>query len=186
MPSGTQFFHPIEAPSPQAKPWVTNDVSTPKLRLSLPIGSNAMCTATQNEDDDGTDTSTLSNLPQYGDKPEKPGLYIGLFHGRSSPTKRMHDWGLNGPLIGPLLCCHTTYATGIQISFIDPKDAVQYHVNDEFSLKMDGDLVLFDGMYYGDWVVFHVSPEECKRPEDTFRPNRRQNTKTVHSKAPSQ
>ncbi len=129
-----------------------------------------------------TNATTFPDLPQYGTKPDKPGLYLGLFHGRSSPTEQMDEWGFNGPLIGPLDWCHTTYATDINISFVNPEDSVKYAMDDEFTLKVSGDLLVFGGYYYGDWTVYYVAPQDCMRPDDTFRPNARLNDKTAHCK----
>ena len=47
-------------------------------------------------------TTPTAELPTYGSKPTRPGMYLGLFHGRDKPREAMNDWGFNGPLIGPL------------------------------------------------------------------------------------
>ena len=41
-----------------------------------------------------TNTETM---PVYGARPSKPGLYLGLFHGRDTPNQAMHGWGFDGP-----------------------------------------------------------------------------------------
>ncbi len=55
-----------------------------------------------------TTVKKADDIPEYGQSPPKPGLYLGLFHGRDDPNEQMRDWGFNGPTIGPLVWCHTT------------------------------------------------------------------------------
>lgn len=125
-----------------------------------------------------------SELPQYGSKPKKPGLYLGLFHGRHDPREHMSDWGFDGPAIGPLKWCHTTYASKIKIEFENAADAAEYFgvTQDPFELSVDADLLVFGGMYYGDWTVYYVPPEDCERPADTFRKTTRVNNFIAHRK----
>ncbi len=122
--------------------------------------------------------------PQYGSKPRKPGLYLGLFHGRHEPREQMSDWGFDGPAIGPLKWCHTTYAFDIKIEFESVADAVEYFgvAQNQFDMTVDGDLLIFGGMYYGDWTVYYVPPESCERPVDTFRETSRVNDFIAHRK----
>lgn len=122
--------------------------------------------------------------PEYGSKPAKPGLYLGLFHGRRHSREQMDDWGSNGPAIGPLRWCHTTYAFDIKVEFEEPADAIAYFGKEEsqFELKIDGDLLVFDDMYYGDWTVYYVGPDDCERPRDAFRETRRVNDLYAHRK----
>ncbi|MBK8072442.1 MAG: hypothetical protein IPK34_10760 [Ramlibacter sp.] len=122
--------------------------------------------------------------PEYGSKPAKPGLYLGLFHGRHHPREPMNDWGFDGPTIGPLRWCHTTYALDIKIEFEEAADAIGYFGTEEiqFELKIDGDLLVFDGMYFGDWTVYYVSPDDCERLPDAFRETRRVNHLRAHRK----
>lgn len=65
-------------------------------------------------------TTDNETVPHYGTKPRKPGLYLGLFHGRHRPSQQMDDRGFDGPTIGPLKWCHTTYAAHIKIEFEEP------------------------------------------------------------------
>lgn len=122
--------------------------------------------------------------PQYGTKPQKPGLYLGLFHGRNHPSEQMNGWGFTGPAIGPLRWCHTTYALDIKIEFEAAGDAVDYFGEDgpQFELTVDGDLLVFAGKYYGDWTVYYVSPEDCERPADAFRKAQRINRFAAHQR----
>ena len=134
------------------------------------------------------DTTTLPSndtLPQYGERPPKPGLYLGLFHGRNAPNERMDDWGFTGPTIGPLRWCHTTYATEIKIEFESPADASRYFGQDQVNceIAIAEDLILFDGKYYGDWTVFYVESDECARLLDSFRTTPRRNYCVAHRKS---
>ena len=118
-----------------------------------------------------------ADAPVYGIRPQKPGMYLGLFHGRKTPDQAMSGWGFDGPALGPLIYFHTTYACSVNLQFTSLSDA---HLltgnNDTFlELQIDGDLLCFDGKLYGDWTVYMVTPEECFRPPDTFRQNTRPN-----------
>jgi hypothetical protein len=118
-----------------------------------------------------------ADAPVYGIRPQKPGMYLGLFHGRKKPDQAMSGWGFDGPALGPLIYFHTTYAFSVNLQFTCQSDA---HLltgnNDTFlELQIDGDLLCFDGKLYGDWTVYMVTPEECFRPPDTFRQNTRPN-----------
>ncbi len=126
-----------------------------------------------------------TSKPTYGCKPKTPGLYLGLFHGRRSPLEQMDDWGFDGPTIGPLKWCHTTYAFNIKIQFENSVDALNYFgvQQEQFFLDMNGDLVVFEGMYYGDWTVYCVGSNDCQRPTDTFREATRANELFAHRSA---
>ena len=130
-----------------------------------------------------TDSKPAFTLPTYGEKPAKPGMYLGLFHGRENPRQKMDDWGFNGPMIGPLRWVHTTYTKNIRIEFESVSDAA--HILDvhsvEHFLELNGDLLVFAGKYYGDWTVYVVDPEDCERPPDSFRRNQRCNGYWAHS-----
>jgi hypothetical protein len=120
---------------------------------------------------------TEVKVPVYGVKPEKPGMYLGLFHGREKVNEVMQDWGFDGPCLGPLNYFHTTYASTLQIEFENPADAHRFtgSYNRQCELQLSGDLLRYDGKYFGDWTVYMVKPEECFRKPDTFRKNNRPN-----------
>jgi len=123
-------------------------------------------------------------LPEYGTKPKKPGLYLGLFHGRETPMEKMDGWGFNGPAIGPLSWVHTTYAADIKIEFENAEDAELYFgsMGSPSSLSMDSDMLVFRGLYYGDWTVYYVGAEDCERPADSFRSTKRINALHAHNR----
>lgn len=133
---------------------------------------------------DTTTPPSNETLPQYGKRPPKPGLYLGLLHGRHAPNEQMDGWGFAGPAIGPLKWCHTTYACDIKIEFESAEDAALYFGQDHINcdIEVDDDMIVFDGKYYGDWTVFYVEPEDCARPVDSFRPTPRQNYCVAHRK----
>ena len=104
---------------------------------------------------DGVSTSGQTAHPaidMYGQRPKKPGMYLGLFHERTDPRQAMDDWRFNGPSIGPLQWCHTTYATRIVVKFETPSDAKRYFVHSDapHELCIDTDMVVFNGAFYGD------------------------------------
>lgn len=48
-------------------------------------------------------------------------------------------------------------------------------------LEVVEDMIHFEGAYYGDWTVFFVAPEECRRPDDAFRNKPRVNAYQWHN-----
>lgn len=73
-------------------------------------------------------------------------VYLRLFHGRKHPDEELDDWGSDGPVFGPLDYVHTTYACHIKLG-------VPHHA-DLCELFLTGDMVYYDGVWYGDWTVF--------------------------------
>ena len=127
---------------------------------------------------------SYDSLPKYGRRPINPGLYLGLFHGREQPTEPMSDWGFDGPMIGPLNWCHTTYARSVKLEFQRAADALVYfgEADCNCDLEMDGDMLVYGGRYFGDWTLYYVSPEDCERPVDTFRKTKRVNDIVAHQR----
>ncbi len=98
------------------------------------------------------------SLPIYSEtKDLKPGLYLGLMHGRNSPYQDMDGWGSNGPVIGPLNYVHTTYGSELKLEFVDEADRLMYFGDcdqEVITVHTDG-LLMYGGKYYGDWAVFN-------------------------------
>lgn len=119
----------------------------------------------------------VENRPTENQRPEQPGLYLGLFHGRHDRRSQMSDWGFAGPVLGPLRYYHTTYLHDIKIGFKSLSDAHRMvgSPDTDVCLTVVDDMISFDDAYYGDWSVFYVQPDECKLPDDTFRHKPRQN-----------
>lgn len=76
-------------------------------------------------------------------------VYLELFHGRTTLTEQLDDWGTEGPILGPLKFVHTTYASDIKIETCAGRDGVLHVVGEETP-----DLLYYQGTYYGDWSVF--------------------------------
>ena len=127
-------------------------------------------------------TEKASTRLQYGQRPSEPGMYLGLFHGRNSPKESMDDWGFAGPVLGPLRYCHTTYMAHLRLHFVSGEDAMSCcHASSlAVELAVVQDLIEFEGAFYGDWTLFFVAPEECKRPDDGFRHKPRSNLYQWH------
>ena len=80
-------------------------------------------------------------------------VYIELLHGRKIIGKSMPDWGMDGPVLGPFDWVHTTYASHIR-GGRDVECVIEF-----FLVK---GLILYDGIYYGDWsVISHETVEAC-------------------------
>lgn len=116
----------------------------------------------------------LRDTDRVNAKAKKPGMYLDLFHGRADPDQDMEDWGEQGPIIGPLEYGHTTYSSTLRIRFNDVNDhdlffmreVTGYNVatgevffEDEAWLEIKGDMVFYEGMYYGDWSFFYYPGE---------------------------
>lgn len=82
---------------------------------------------------------------------EKGKVYLQLLHGRKKPDEELEDWGFNGPLIGPLQFCHTTYNTTVNLGFENGESTGPMMGRDGFGFI--DDLLYFDGSYYGDWEI---------------------------------
>ena len=57
----------------------------------------------------------------------------------------MEGWGSGGPVFGPLAYVHAAYLSTMQIGFPD---------GERVELPVTGDLIEWDGVYYGDYEVF--------------------------------
>ena len=109
------------------------------------------------------------NFPIYmkDDKTVKPGMYLALFHGYKNEKERAEkeEFGANGPLIGPLTFCHTTYAAHIKLHFETDEDAKLYgyymgkDAFNEILINKEG-CAEFQGMEYGDWAVANFPSKE--------------------------
>jgi hypothetical protein len=99
--------------------------------------------------------------------------YMRFFHGRATPDEELDDWGVNGPIIGPLQWVHTTYGATIRLAFEGSHDQdiefllhgdviyVRDEMNEHFNLAQgrEADALPY---YYGDWSVFnHTCTSQC-------------------------
>lgn len=128
-------------------------------------------------------TNTTPQRLQYGERPTQPGMYLGLFHGRNSRKEDMDDWGFAGPVLGPLNYCHTTYMAYVNLQFVNGQDARICCNSGHLAVDLEvvEDMIHFEGAYYGDWTVFFVAPDECRRPDDAFRNKPRVNVYQWHN-----
>ena len=72
------------------------------------------------------------------------GVYINLYHGRTYPEQDIDDWGSEGPTLGPFSQVQVTYLYNIRA--LDADGAYHFFTIIE-------DMVLYDGVYYGDWSI---------------------------------
>jgi hypothetical protein len=70
-------------------------------------------------------------------------------HGRRSVDEKLKNWGLEGPWIGPLKWVHITYLSTINVCFID--GVVTEPMDSSDPLHFVGDMLFYEGVYYGDW-----------------------------------
>ena len=100
------------------------------------------------------------------------GLYLGLFNGRDNIDDELDDWGFNGPMIGPITACHTTYNSNVRVAFNSPA-LITHFFPEEYDtplmqacmennwegfihwafLSVKEDCIEYQGKYYGDWSV---------------------------------
>jgi hypothetical protein len=79
-------------------------------------------------------------------------LYLRLYHGRTDPAQEMDAWGFEGPTFGPLSCYVHTYCSTFRIHA-----ECGYH---ELWLETHGDMIRWDGCYYGDLEVFIAKADD--------------------------
>jgi len=87
--------------------------------------------------------------------PKETGMYLELFHGRKDSQENLPHWGEQGPFFGPLESCHITFNSTIALKFTDGYESGPL-MTPEDGLCIVGDMILFEGIYYGDWVVVQV------------------------------
>lgn len=87
---------------------------------------------------------------------------LRLFHGRVSGAERGEDWGVDGPVLGPLVSVSFTYG-GVRLELPDG-DCVEL-------AQRDG-LVHYDGVAYGDACVSEESATEQASHEKARAPLR--------------
>lgn len=102
--------------------------------------------------------------PVYGNQDALPvmGVYLAFFHGFRSEEERSAagDWGVNGPVIGPLSFVQTTYGSHIKFDFAIGADLTPYSDLLDISggssdLTVANGTVKLADVYYGDWTVFY-------------------------------
>lgn len=84
-------------------------------------------------------------------------VYINLYHGRTDPDVDIDDWGMVGPTLGPFDYVTTTYLHNIRAS-----------ANNNFNIytfDTEKDMLLYDGVYYGDWSISATPINEPQFPK---------------------
>lgn len=106
----------------------------------------------------------LKALPEWGEMPTHPGLYLSLSHGRDFPQQAMKGLGFAGPKLGPLLYVKTHYGQQVTLRFQTLRDACRFFPETTIKLNsievIDGTLV-YDKKCYGDWDVCYIAEEFC-------------------------
>ena len=78
---------------------------------------------------------------------------LQLFHGRRTPDEPLDGWGSQGPVF-LVDYVHVTYWWDLKLGIDQPTG--------DGDLRRVGDLVFYDGVFYGDWSVFPASLAETE------------------------
>jgi hypothetical protein len=112
-------------------------------------------------------------------------VYLRLFHGRRDPEADLEEWGSEGPVIGPLAFVHVTYLCHVKFA-ASPQVMERFFpdvISDwrsrglanakaplcDWHLDVAADLILYDGVYYGDWSITAQAPADpgpCQAKKD--------------------
>ena len=110
-------------------------------------------------------SNAVKELPEWGEMPKRPGLYLSLSHGRDFPQQALKKRGFAGPKIGPLLYVQTSYAQQVTLRFANRRDAKRFFPSTTLTINslevIEGTLVYGDKCY-GDWDVCYIAPEFCQ------------------------
>lgn len=107
------------------------------------------------------------------------GVYLELFHGRKSRLMQMDNWGENGPVLGPFEYVSVTYNSELRVKMVASKESDAI----EGELVVVGDMVYYDGYYYGDWsFITEESAHELKNRIQAFSPEKAKHVKRKSGK----
>ena len=81
-------------------------------------------------------------------------LAFELYHGRKSPDEEMSDWGIQGPVFLDFDYLHMAYFCLPNVG-----EPVEF-------LTTSGDLIYYEGVFYGDFCVFIYDDEDSKEVAD--------------------
>lgn len=110
-------------------------------------------------------SNAVKNLPDWGEMPTRPGLYLSLSHGRDFPQQAVKLRGFAGPKIGPLLYVQTHYAQRLVLRFVSKRDATKFFPGASAAM---GELEVVEGTLvygykcYGDWDVCYIAQQFCR------------------------
>lgn len=82
-------------------------------------------------------------------------IFLDLYHGRTDPNQDMDDWGSCGPIFEVEGGVTGTY--GADLKFCLPR------FRGSGILAVHDGLVFYDGVWYGDWCVYHEVGETTDR-----------------------
>lgn len=144
-----------------------HDLTAAHTRLNLIILDHAHTNETCDQELVRTLTSirvsTEHALDVFRQKPaSKPSVYIHLFHGRTEKDGEPDDTGRSGPVFGPYAFIDTI--VGAELQLMKDPDTTEQDL-----LRIVGDAVYYDGVYYGDWTAF---PELNGRMREEFNPSK--------------
>ncbi|MBX3659826.1 MAG: hypothetical protein KF740_15445 [Ramlibacter sp.] len=126
---------------------------------------NALGYKTQDFPNNGHMTKATSELPDWGQMPTRPGLYLSLSHGRDFPQQAMRGRGFPGPKIGPVLYVRTQYGQEVSVRFANTREAKHFFADAKSSIQklqiVEGTLVHGDKCF-GDWDVCYIAKEFCR------------------------
>ncbi len=92
----------------------------------------------------------------HDSRPQIPGLYLKLLHGRTLIDLELEDWGEDGPWIGPLEWFHCTYMATLCIGFARGEvfESSTGTISEVPSpMYICQQMIYYEGSYYGDWEL---------------------------------
>ena len=104
------------------------------------------------------------DLPDWGEMPTRPGLYLSLSHGRDFPQQTMRGRGFPGPKIGPVLYVRTQYGQEVTLRFANKRDAARFFPNattTTHTLQVIEGTLVYSDKCFGDWDVCFIAAELC-------------------------
>ena len=101
-----------------------------------------------------TDTDTLQTplVVARGTLLAPGKMYLRLYHGRTDPDREMEEWGFAGPTFGPLSSYVHVYCRNFRLYDEDRLSEVW--------LETHGDMIRWDGCFYGDMRLFIADDDE--------------------------
>lgn len=80
-------------------------------------------------------------------------MYMLFYNGRKTVDEHMEDWGIVGPLVGPLKFVQVTYGCHLRFTFEDSRDAEKFGLDPKEGIQhltYVDDLIPLGGVLYGD------------------------------------
>lgn len=96
-----------------------------------------------------------------------PALYLHPWHGRNAPDEQLHDWGFDGPMIGPL--AKVRFEAGDYSQRIDPSFTITRPDGSTETFTYTEALGVYNQHYFGDWSVIEATPEQAAKSQESYR-----------------